>query len=106
MNSRDGTIGCVVPSRQGVFSLSATCAGAWVCTRSLVGAWRVQKNLARTPSSLLNQKFSAQCEGGLTAKATELAVLDMLTAPGDRLRRPPFMNRTMPRSGRVISCRG
>ena len=41
MNSRGDIIRCVVPSRQGVLSLSTTCPAALVCTRSLASAGRV-----------------------------------------------------------------
>ena len=41
MNSSGDITRCVVPSRQGVLSLSTTCSAALVCTRSLAKAGRV-----------------------------------------------------------------
>jgi len=41
MNSSGDITKCVVPSRQGVLSLSTTCPAALVCTRSLASAGRV-----------------------------------------------------------------
>ena len=38
---------CVVPSRQGVLSLSTTCPAALVCTRSLADISRILDNVLR-----------------------------------------------------------
>ena len=43
MNSGGDITKCVVPSRQGVFSLSTTCPAALQCTRSLASAERVMQ---------------------------------------------------------------